>query len=62
MVQRKKISMKQQQMYNLVYIVNGKVTETLMENTTLTLCKWKQRKAKDSGSYKNGLLQNRKVK
>lgn len=54
--------MKQQQMYNLVYIVNGKVTETLMENTTLTLCKWKQRKAKDSGSYKNGLLQNRKVK
>ena len=54
--------MSKTQMYNLVYLVSGKIKETLEVNKPIALCKYKMNLAKRSGHYNNGLLQCRKIK
>ena len=50
----------QQQRYNLVWIVNGKVKETIILNGSLALAKWKAKELKGS-THRMGLLQPRKI-
>lgn len=49
-------------MYNLVYIVNGVIKETLESNKPLGICKYQMHLKWDTGRYNKGLLQCRKVK
>ena len=48
-------------MYNLVWVVNGKIKETILENKAYTMCKWKASQLKSAGTHEYGLLQPRKV-
>ena len=58
------INLKSNQMkklYNLVYVVNGKVIETILTQQSSSLCNWKKQQLKNSGAYSIGLLQARSV-
>ena len=48
------------QLYNLVWIVNGKVKEIVMRNATKPLCLFKKRNLEKT-THRTGLLQCRKV-
>ena len=49
--------------YNLVYIINGKVKQTLQTNISgMPLGNWLKNKAKDTGLYRAGLLQLRRIR
>ena len=54
--------MKQPKQYNLVYIVNGKIKETVESNKSYSICKYRKSLCESSGHYKHGLLQLRQVK
>jgi hypothetical protein len=47
--------------YNLVYVINGKVRETLRYNVARPLGQWLLNQARDSGNYRYGLLQLRRI-
>jgi len=47
-------------MYNLAWIVDGKVKETILYNSPYAVCKWKANQLKNT-THKVGLLQPRKV-
>ena len=57
----KKKPAKQVSMYNLVYIVNGKVKETIETNKSYSICKYRASQLSIT-THKIGLLQCRKVK
>ena len=48
-------------LYNLVWVVDGKVKETILSNKPYAICKWKSNQLKNT-THKIGLLQCRKVK
>lgn len=50
----------QQTMYDLVWVVEGKVKEVILQNKPIAICKWKASQLK-STTHKLGLLQERKV-
>ena len=50
------------QMYNLVYIVNGKVKETIVSNSPKGICMYQKMLKEKQANYRLGLLQCRKVK
>lgn len=45
--------------YNLVYILNSKLFETILTNQSSALCQYKKSELLKSGNYKIGLLQIR---
>jgi hypothetical protein len=47
-------------MYNLVFISEGK-ERLVLENATISQCKFQQGKMKEMKEFKNGLFQPRKV-
>lgn len=47
-------------MYDLVYVVNGKVMEVVEENKTLSICRFKKSQIEDT-THRAGLLQERRV-
>ena len=47
-------------MYDLVYVVDGKVKEVVEENKSYSICKWKASQLKVT-THRTGLLQERKV-
>jgi len=53
--------MKQPKRYNIVWIVNGKVKETIQLNGSLSLAKWKAKQLRQT-THRTGLLQPRKIK
>ena len=46
-------------LYNLVYIINAVVKETILTNQSPSLCQYKKSELLKSGNYKTGLLQIR---
>lgn len=48
------------EMYDLVYVVDGKVKEVVEENKPIAVCQWRKSQIKET-THKLGLLQNRKV-
>jgi len=48
-------------LYNLVWIVNGKVKETIFVDGSLALARWKAKELRLT-THKTGLLQPRKIK
>ncbi len=55
-------SVHKEQMYNLVYICNGKKVETLAENKPKGIVRWIKRTKRHSNNYRNGVLTIEKVK
>lgn len=51
---------KETPMYDLVYVVGGRVQEVVMQNKPIYLCRWKKNQIKNT-SHRSGLLQERKV-
>ena len=43
-------------LFDLVYIVNGVIKETIMHNQPENLCAWKRNKLLKTGNYKYGSL------
>ena len=48
-------------MYDLVYIVDGKVREVIIQNRPIEVCQWRKNQLKNS-THRLGLLQPRKTK
>ncbi len=46
--------------FNLVWIVDGKIKETLLKNKSFGICKWRKDQLEKS-THKTGLLQIRNV-
>lgn len=47
-------------MYDLLWVVDGRVREVILYNTPLAICRWKANKQR-STTHKIGLLQPRKT-
>jgi len=54
------MKLKTNNLYNLVWIVDGKLKETILTNKDYAICKWKANQLKNT-THKKGLLQCRKV-
>lgn len=48
-------------LYNLVYVINAVIKETILTNQTASLCEYKKQQLLKTGNYKIGLLQKRSV-